>query len=82
MNGGVGQFARVLTATEEEMSISKLPRANPRPAHELLTEIHSELYAAVYAGDIEAAKAKLDEMAMIDGPNSLGMRIRAAKVWS
>ena len=77
MNGGVGQFARVLAATEKSMNSPKY-RPNPRPTHELVAEIHDELYRAVYAGDIATAQAKLDELAMVGG-DSLGTRIRAAK---
>jgi hypothetical protein len=78
MNGGVGQFARVLTATEKSMKTIPQVRPKPRPSHELVTDIHDELYRAVYAGDIVAAQAKLDELAMVGG-DSLGTRIRSAK---
>lgn len=54
------------------------PRTNPRPAAELVAEMHDELYEAVYAGETDEAKAKLDELAMVAG-GSLGDRIRAAK---
>ncbi len=54
------------------------PRTYPRPTAELIAEIHDELYEAVYAGDIETARIKLNELAMV-GTDSLQTRIRAAK---
>lgn len=49
---------------------------NPRPRAELVSEIHDELYEAVYAGDLDTAK--LDELAMT-GTESFRGRVYAAK---
>jgi hypothetical protein len=80
MNGGVGQFARVLAATEKSMK--KLhTTTKPRPAQELIEEMYDELFAAIYKADILAAQAKLNEMAMFNS-GDLGTRIRAAKKYA
>jgi hypothetical protein len=44
-----------------------------------IEDIHTELYAAVYADNLAGAKRLLDELAMITGDNPRGRRIRAAK---
>ncbi len=55
------------------------PNPRPRPRADVLAEIHDEVYRAVYAGDLDTARERLDEIAMISGPNALGDRLRAFK---
>lgn len=53
--------------------------ARPRPATDVIADIHDELYAAVYAGYLGIARERLDEIAMVSGPGALGDRLRTLK---
>jgi DNA-binding FadR family transcriptional regulator len=50
----------------------------PRPASELVQEIHDELYRAVFREDAEAAKQALYELTMV-APEDLRTRLHKAE---
>jgi DNA-binding FadR family transcriptional regulator len=78
MNGGYGQYARVLTQTMKEKTMALHSTTRPRSASEQVADIHDELYQAVYAGDLAKAQALLDELALI-AAEPLDRRLRLAK---
>ncbi len=78
MTGGYSQHARILAQTMKEQQMRLHTNTRPRPASEQIADIHGDLYAAVYAGDVSKAQALLDELAMI-APEPLDQRLRSAK---
>lgn len=53
-------------------------QTRPRPAHELRAEMMHELEVLVYRGDLTAARALLDEVAMVFNDESVRRAKREA----